>query len=141
MQGTSERVPTPHTEWKEYGFKAKPGDPKRMPPQIAPYHLRLDWLIWFLPFTVVVLGDGIRVHGYSLWFLRFVQKLLSGDQAILALMGSNPFPMEPPAFVRALFYRYSYTGSKQKRDTGAWWTRELLGVYLQPVSLEALKDL
>jgi len=49
--------------------------------------------------------------------------------------------MEPPAFVRALFYRYSYTGSKQKRDTGAWWTRELLGVYLQPVSLEALKDL
>ena len=141
MEGTSERVPTPHTEWKEYGFKAKPGDPKRMPPQIAPYHLRLDWLIWFLPFTVVVLGDGIRVHGYSLWFLRFVQKLLSGDQAILALMGSNPFPMEPPAFVRALFYRYSYTGSKQKRDTGAWWTRELLGVYLQPVSLEALKDL
>ena len=140
MEGTSERVITPHTEWKEYGFKAKPGDPKRMPPQIAPYHLRLDWLIWFLPFSVAVTGDGIRVWGYSLWFLRFVQRLLSGDRGILRLMGRNPFPDQPPAFVRALFYRYRYTDLKQKRETGAWWLRERLGVYLQPVSLDAFKD-
>ena len=140
MEGTSERVITPYTEWKEYGFKAKPGDPKRMPPQIAPYHLRLDWLIWFLPFSVAVSGEGIRVWGYSLWFLRFVQRLLSGDRGILRMMGRNPFPEQPPAFVRALFYRYRYTDRKQKRETGAWWVRELLGNYLQPVSLETLKD-
>jgi hypothetical protein len=140
MQATSERIITPHTQWKDYGFKAKPGDPKRMPPQIAPYHLRLDWLIWFLPFSVAVTGDGIRVYGYSLWFLRFVQKLLSGDPAILRLMGKNPFPDQPPQFVRALFYRYRYTDRKQKLETGAWWVRELLGIYLQPVSLEMLKD-
>jgi hypothetical protein len=140
MEGTSERVITPHTEWKEYGFKAKPGDPKRMPPQIAPYHLRLDWLIWFLPFSVGVTSEGIHVYGYSLWFLRFVKGLLVGDRAILRLMGRNPFPEQPPAFVRALFYRYRYTDGKQKRETGAWWTRELLGVYLQTVSMEALKE-
>jgi hypothetical protein len=140
MEGTSERVITPHTQWREYGFKAKPGDPKRTPPQVAPYHLRLDWLIWFLPFSVAVMGDGIRVHGYSLWFLRFVQKLLSGDSDILRLMGKNPFPDRPPKFVRALFYRYRYTDRKQRRETGAWWVRQLLGVYLQPVSLEMLRD-
>lgn len=140
MEGTAERVITPHTQWKEYGFKAKPGDPKRMPPQIAPYHLRLDWLIWFLPFSVTVIGDRIRVYGYSLWFLRFVKKLLGGDRAILRLMGKNPFPEHPPAFVRALFYRYRYSDWREKRDSGAWWTRQLLGVYLQPVSTEALKD-
>jgi hypothetical protein len=140
MEGTSERVITPHTQWKEYGFKGKPGDIKRMPPQVAPYHLRLDWLIWFLPFSVAVTGGGIRVHGHSLWFLRFVEKLLSGDRAILRLMGSNPFPDQPPEFVRALFYRYRYTDRKEKRATGAWWTRQLLGVYLHPVSRESLKD-
>jgi hypothetical protein len=140
IEGTNERVLTPHTEWKEYGFKAKPGDPRRMPPQIAPYHLRLDWLIWFLPFSVTVTGDGILVYGYSLWFLRFVKKLLAGDRAILRMMGKNPFSEQPPAFLRAMFYRYRYTDWKEKRKSGAWWRRQLLGVYLQPMSLEALKD-
>ena len=140
MEGTSERVITAHTEWKEYGFKAKPGDPKRMPPQIAPYHLRLDWLIWFLPFSVAVTGDGIRVWGYSLWFLRFVQRLLSGDRGILRLMGKNPFPDQPPALRSRTVLSISLHHPEQKRETGAWWIREFLGVYLQPVSLESLKD-
>ena len=140
MEGTSDRLLSFHSEWKEYRFKAKPGDLKRMPPQIAPYHLRLDWLIWFLPFSVTVTADGIRVWGYSLWFLRFVERLLSGDRGIQRLMGENPFPDHPPAFVRAMFYRYRYTNPQLKRETGAWWTREFLGVYLQPMSLEQLKD-
>jgi Lipase maturation factor len=141
MEGTSDRVITPFTKWKEYGFKAKPGDPKRMPPQIAPYHLRLDWLIWFLPFRVTVIGSGIRVRDYDVWFLRFVQRLLAGEPAILRFMGKNPFPEQPPAFVRALFYRYRYSDWHTLRATGAWWTRELLGTYLDPVSQEALKKI
>ena len=140
IEGTSENAITPYTQWKEYGFKAKPGDLKQMPPQVAPYHLRLDWLIWFLPFSVAVTGDGIRVYGYGLWFLRFIRKLLSGDRGILRLMGKNPFPDQPPVFIRALFYQYRYSSPLQKRETGAWWARQLLGVYLQPVSLETLRD-
>src|SRR5207245_6358262 len=27
------------TQWQAYEFKGKPGDPKRHPPQFAPYHL------------------------------------------------------------------------------------------------------
>jgi hypothetical protein len=138
MEGTSDRVITPATQWKEYGFKAKPGDPMRMPPQIAPYHLRLDWLIWFLPFSVAIAGNGIRVRGYDRWFLRFVQKLLTGDPGILRLMGNNPFAEQPPVLIRGLFYRYRYTDWQTKRQTGAWWTRELLGNYLEPISLETL---
>ncbi len=30
--------------WRAYEFKGKPGDPRRIPRQYAPYHLRLDWL-------------------------------------------------------------------------------------------------
>jgi lipase maturation factor len=141
MEGTSDRVITPATEWKEYEFKAKPGDPKRIPPQIAPYHLRLDWLIWFLPFSVAVTRRGILVRGYDLWFLRFVQRLLTGDSGILCLMQTNPFPEHPPMFIRALFYRYRYTDRHTHRQTGAWWTRELLGNYLEPISFEALKGI
>src|SRR5207253_8185130 len=47
VEGTNEGVITSRTKWREYEFKAKPGDLRRMPPQIAPYHFRLDWLMWF----------------------------------------------------------------------------------------------
>ena len=140
IEGTSDREIGANTAWQEYGFRGKPGDLKRMPPQIAPYHLRLDWMIWFLPFTVTVTPQGIRVRGYERWFLRFVQRLLAGDGGILKLVRVNPFPEKPPHFVRAVFYRYRFTDVPTRRAAGAWWTREELGIYLPAVSLEALKD-
>lgn len=136
IEGTTDRVISPTTQWREYAFKGKPGDPMGMPPQVAPYHLRLDWLIWFLPFSVVVTGGRIRVPGYSRWFLIFVIKLLLANPQILRLMGKDPFSGNRPFFVRALFYQYGYTTRAQKRETGAWWVRKQLGVYLPPVSLE-----
>ena len=141
IEGTADRVITTATQWREYAFKAKPGDPRRTPPQIAPYHLRLDWLIWFLPFSVVVTPSGIRVPGYSRWFFNFIQRLLTNNPSLLSLMGPNPFPDAPPTFIRALFYRYRYTTPEQKRQTGAWWSRQLLGTYLPPVSLDSLNKL
>ena len=141
MEGTEDRAITPATEWREYGFKAKPGDLKRTPPQIAPYHLRLDWLIWFLPFSVGVSERGIYVRGYDLWFVRFVNRLLTGDAGISRLMGTNPFGGRPPSFVRARFYRYRYTSWRERRESGAWWKRELLGTYLQPISLDMLRKM
>ena len=141
LEGTTDAVPTASTEWLPYEFKAKPGNPYRRPPQVAPYHLRLDWMVWFLPFTVRVGRGRIHVPGYDLWFLRFIQRLLANDPGILCLMGSNPFPREPPKAVRALFYLYRYTTPEQKRATGAWWTRELLGTYLPPVNRGSLPGL
>lgn len=141
IEGTRDAVVTPQTLWREYGFKGKPGDVNRMAPQVAPYHLRLDWMIWFLPFSVIVTSNGIRVGSHSLWFLRFVQRLLANDRDILGLMRSNPFPGEPPRHIRARFYRYQFTSWREKQVTGAWWKRELLGEYLPPVSLKMLEDL
>ena len=141
IEGTADRVITPATRWQEYGFRGKPGDPKRKPPQVAPYHLRLDWLIWFLPFSVGVTANGIRVRGYDLWFMRFMRKLLTNDRDILKLMRKNPFADQPPAHIRALFYQYRYTTAQQKRETGAWWSRKLLGTYFPPMSLDTLDRL
>src|SRR4029450_9496084 len=47
LEGADDPAPGPATVWKEYQFRAKPGDPARRPRQVAPYHLRLDWLAWF----------------------------------------------------------------------------------------------
>jgi lipase maturation factor len=141
LEGTVEPILNERTPWKEYGFKAKPGDPERIPPQIAPYHLRLDWLMWFLPFSVMVTETRILVPGYEVWFMRLVQKLLEGDAATLKLLRGNPFSEQRPFFVRALFYEYRYTTWRERRESGSWWTRRLIDIYLPPVSLSHLHRL
>ena len=114
--------------WLEYGFKGKPGDLGRLPRQFAPYHLRLDWLMWFAPLA----------PGYARsWFPGLLVKLLEGDPAILELLGHNPFQDAPPAVVRARLYHYRFTTPAERRSTGAWWHRELLGEFAGPVSLAA----
>ncbi|MDZ4284215.1 MAG: lipase maturation factor family protein [Patescibacteria group bacterium] len=127
LEGTNEATITPETLWQEYEFRGKPGDPKRRPPQAAPYHLRLDWLMWFASF-----GPEEQRH----WFLPFVEKLLRNDTAALKLLRHNPFPAVPPLFIRARYYLYTFTTPRERKETGAWWGRELVGEYLEPARLE-----
>jgi len=39
--------------------------------------------------------------------------------------------------VRAVVYQYWFTDRKTKRETGAWWRRDFLGVYAPPLEREA----
>ncbi|MFF9145061.1 lipase maturation factor family protein [Streptomyces sp. NPDC014861] len=126
VEGTSDPEPGPDTEWREYGFKGKPGDPRRLPRQFAPYHLRLDWLMWF-----AALSPGYARE----WFGPFVERLLAGDRDTLRLLAHNPFPDAPPVHVRARLYRYRFSTWRELRTTGAWWQRRLLREYLPPVRL------
>jgi hypothetical protein len=121
-------------ERKAYEFKAKPVDVSRIPPQVAPYHLRLDWLVWFLPFTVRVVGNRLIMRGYEMWFIRFVLKLLVNDRATLKLLRRNPFPDRPPKFIHAGYYLYRFTDWKEK----GWWKRTYIADYLPPVTTESL---
>jgi len=127
VEGTGDQVITSATQWREYEFKGKPGDLSRMPPQIAPYHLRLDWLMWFAPFSEAEAEP---------WFEPFLRKLLAGDGAVLALLRSNPFPHHPPHYVRALLYEYHFTTPAEHAATGRWWTRQLTGTYFPPIYAE-----
>ncbi len=127
LEGTADRVMTPASVWREYEFRAKPGDPRRRPPQIAPYHLRLDWLMWF-----AAMSD---YQDYP-WFVNLVAKLLQGDSAVLSLLQSNPFSQAAPHFVRARLYEYHFTTPAEHRESGAWWKRSLRGEYFPAVSLE-----
>ncbi len=125
VEGTRDASPGEEAEWREYAFIGKPGDPRRRPRQVAPYHLRLDWLMWFVPLSPAYAAD---------WLPRLVEKLLANDPAILRLMGPNPFADAPPRWIRARLFRYRYTTWHERRQTGAWWIREPAGTLLPPVS-------
>lgn len=138
IEGTSSDDPLDEARWKEYVFKGKPGPLKRTPPIVAPYHLRLDWMIWFLPFTVRVERSRIFVRGHRLWFIRLMMKLLENDQELLKLFKTNPFKNDPPKYVRAKFYRYSFTTNSEKRESGNIWKREYLGEFCPEISLSSV---
>lgn len=55
LQGTaSPNASAPDAVWEDYEFKCKPGDLWRRPCLISPYHYRLDWLMWFAAFQVIM---------------------------------------------------------------------------------------
>lgn len=134
LEGTSDQFPLEES-WQEYHFVAKPGRVDKLAPQIAPYHLRLDWQMWFLPFNAQVVGNRVRLFRKDYWFERFIERLLKGDKDILKLLAYNPFPDQPPVYIRARYYRYRYTTPQERRETGAWWHRELLGDFRPPLHL------
>ena len=126
VEGTMEDPGTTAAEWREYEFRGKPTSLTRRPPQIAPYHLRLDWLMWF-----AAMSD----YSTHPWFVHFMGKLLEGDAATLSLLRSNPFPAGPPKYIRAQLYLYEFTSPEERKRSGEWWKREYTGEYFPAISL------
>ena len=73
------------------------------------------------------------------WFGRLLGKLLTGDERLLSLLDSNPFPDDPPEYVRAVRYRYRFTTPEERAETGNWWARERVGTYVRPVTVDDLR--
>ena len=88
---------------------------------------RLDWQMWF-----AALGSYQR----NPWLMRMMRKLTEGSPDVLALLDGNPFPEEPPRFVRAVRWRYRFTNLAERRETGNWWAREWEGLYAPVVRAE-----
>ncbi|MGW4671569.1 lipase maturation factor family protein [Streptomyces sp. NPDC004324] len=128
VEGTSDEVPREDSDWREYEFRGKPGDPRRWPRQFAPYHLRLDWLMWFAALSPAYAGP---------WFTGLVERLLENDRDTLRLLRRSPFPADaPPRYVRARLYRYRFTTWRELRETGACWHRTPVREFLPPTRLE-----
>jgi hypothetical protein len=125
FEGTDDAALTDRTAWREYEFKCKPGDPYRRPCVISPYQERLDWQIWFAAMSTP--------ERYP-WSIHLVWKLLHDDRGALSLLANDPFPGRPPRYVRALLYRYRFAPLGD--PSGAWWTRELLGVWIPPLAAD-----
>ncbi len=52
------------------------------------------------------------------------------------LLARDPFPGDPPRFVRAELYEYRFTGWTELRRTGRWWERERIGRYAPTLTAE-----
>jgi hypothetical protein len=83
---------------------------------VAPHQPRLDFQLWF----------------YGLSFQRgmppWVASLLDGvcnEPARVQGFFAEPLPQQA-ARARLVFWRYRFTTPEQRRETGAWWTRERL---------------
>jgi hypothetical protein len=124
IEGTAAESPDDDQIWLPYEFKGKPGDPRRIPRQFAPYHLRLDWLMWFL-----ALGSR-----ESRWFEMLLVRLLDADVPTLKLLRLDPFHGSPPRWVRARIYLYRFATRAQRRELHVWWMREDVGMLVPPVT-------
>lgn len=114
-------------EWKEYLFRYKPSEITRRPRRISPFQPRLDWQVWFLPFT--------SFHSER-WFQHFIYHLLKGTPDVLILLRSNPFPKKPPKYIRVLMYIYEFSSRDEKKSNGWWWRRIYVEQYSPTLTLK-----
>jgi hypothetical protein len=115
-------------EWVAYPFRFKPQALNQAPGIYAPYQPRFEWNLWFAS-----LGSWQQ----NPLVPRTEERLLTNDPDVLALFAANPFAGTPPRQVRAVLWQYWFTSMEQKRTTGDWWTRKLLGVYAPVLERDA----
>jgi len=123
FEGTLDENPSEQTHWKPYLYKGLPVALDQRPPQVAPYQLRLDWQMWFA---------AMASPAQYPWTLNLVSKLLHNDPQALGLFAQNPFPNQPPRYIRAVRYRYTF--AKPGNAQGYWWHREQVDIWLPPLS-------
>ncbi len=110
--------------WVPYPFRYKPQALNQAPGIYAPYQPRFDWNLWFAS-----LGDWREYPIVPNTELR----LLTNDKDVLELFAGNPFSREAPRQIRAVLWQYWFTSVAEKRLTGMWWRRQMLGLYAPTV--------
>jgi lipase maturation factor 1 len=106
--------------WVSYPFRFKPQELNQPPGIYAPYQPRFDWNLWFA--SLGTWRDYPIVPNTEV-------ELLTNNKDVLQLFAGNPFAAQPPRQVRALLWQYWFTSLEEKRKTGMWWRRKLLGLY------------
>jgi hypothetical protein len=114
--------------WVAYPFRYKPQNINDPPGIYAPYQPRFDWNLWFAS-----LGSWTQYPIVP----RTEERLLTNDPDVLHLFSGNPFPGKPPRMVRAVLWQYWFTTMQERRTTGAWWRRELLGTYAPTLAIRS----
>jgi len=112
--------------WIAYPFRYKPQALNKAPGIYAPYQPRFDWNLWFAS-----LGSWTQYPIVP----RTEELLLTNDPAVLTLFAGNPFPNHPPRMVRAVLWQYWFATIDEKRATGNWWRRLLLGAYAPTLTI------
>lgn len=122
ISGTTDSLLTDKTVWQEYEFYCKPGRVDRRPCWISPYHLRLDWQMWF---------SAMRPQLQERWLASLAEMMLRNDTSLKELLIENPFDGQaPPKYLKMDLYRYKFTGFDEGNSN--WWRREFVQPYMAP---------
>lgn len=125
IQGSQDK-----NQWLDYKFKHKPQELNKPPTIVAPLQPRLDWQMWF-----AALGS----YNQNPWFTNLMIRLLQGSPDVISLLGYNPFPNQPPKYIRAEYYTYHFSNFAEKERSGNWWTRQYQGIYFPEISLDDIR--
>jgi hypothetical protein len=128
LEGTNSEYPGERAVWIPYLYKAQPVALDQRPRQVAPYQPRLDWQMWF-----AAMGTPQQYP----WTLNLIWKLLHNDPVTLRLFAGNPFPSNPPRYIRAVVYKYRF--AQPGNPEGLYWNRESVGLWLPPLSADNAK--
>ena len=91
--------------WTEYDWRAKPGNPHRLPALYGPHIPMLCWRLWFLG------NEHARGLAPPVWYDRLCVRLLQGDEAVEGLVR---VPEEfsgagnKPRYLKTLVYDYRF---------------------------------
>jgi len=114
--------------WRPYPFRYKPQFENRMSPFLAPRFGRFEA-------TLQIVLDSDAQGGRQTRLIPDVaRELVRGNPVVTGLFAGNPFPEGPPAVVRMMVYRYTFTDLKSQRETGRYWNKEYMGDYAPAVS-------
>ena len=125
FEGTMDDDPSDQANWQPYIYKGLPVLTDKQPPQVAPYHLRLDWQMWFAAMSVP--------EEYP-WTYHLIWKLLHNDAQALSLFKEEPFSGKPPKYVRAVLYQYQFAEPGNKE--GSWWNRRRISDWIPAMSAD-----
>jgi hypothetical protein len=121
VEGTSDGM-----LWKEYPFRTKPGDPS-----ITPACGR--WTLRRLDYRV---AEAALNHCEDSPFLaQLCASLLVQDTEVLSLLAANPFPDQPPIYVRVRKYEYRLANAMEREKTGDCWVRDSQGDFCPEIKL------
>ena len=125
FEGTNDEQPADYANWQPYLYKGLPVLTDERPPQIAPYHLRFDWQMWFA---------AMSVPDEYPWTYHLLWKLLHNDKHAVELFRNNPFADEPPKYIRAVLYQYQF--AEPGDEKGQWWIRRKISNWISPMSVD-----
>jgi len=113
FEGSNDKI-----TWQEYELKNKINNPVKAPPFVAPHQPRFEWQMWFAALGTIQ---------YNQWVYTYMKRIMEGSEKHEKLLRVNPFPEEPPKYMRALMYDYRFAENGE-----AWWSR----TYARPYSIE-----
>jgi lipase maturation factor 1 len=106
--------------WETISFKYKPSSSKEGLKQIAPFHPRLDWQMWFA---------SLSSFQENPWFNRLIIRVFEDTKTINPLLRNNPFKGNPPKYIRSLLVDFTFTNLKEKKSQDSYWKLTPLGQY------------